>query len=202
MHKCLSNKYKEVRSAGYHGLPEGIEKTHQAEGTTAGGGECSWVYEMGARPLIRKLVEVMSEEGLVKFLIDDGTFGANFDTLCRVVDLINSDGGKYGYVLNLNKGAYLLASTINFEEAVRRKEILIGKGLNPEVIHIHPNSVNECVALKEVCERTYGSKLLGSWLGTDLYIKTQLQKKCDELSVIATKLCELPDSQSRYLLFR
>jgi hypothetical protein len=54
----------------------------------------------------------------------------------------------------------------------------------------------------QIANREYGAKILGSFVGSDAYMKEQLRNYCVDLKRTADKLIEYPSFQGRFLLFQ
>mmetsp|Transcript_19243 Transcript_19243/g.32202 ORF Transcript_19243/g.32202 Transcript_19243/m.32202 type:complete len:178 (-) Transcript_19243:249-782(-) len=84
--------------------------------------------------------------GMCKAFVDDGNLGAPFDLMVEAIQLILSEGPQYGYHLNLRKGTYVLAKCTTDAEAFRRRDVLLGLGIAPNVIRIHPDNLHPSAA--------------------------------------------------------
>ena len=102
---------------------------------------------------------------------------------------------------NNMKGQYLLGRCNDFNEASRRKQILIDEyGMTAKNIHIHPADMKR--ANIEDNAEDYGVEILGSFHGTPEFIQTRLQNKADEIQQVANQLILNTSSQSRMVLFK
>jgi hypothetical protein len=66
--------------------------------------------------------------------------------------------------------------------------------LNEEIIKIHPDDGGDSLL--------YGSKVLGSYIGSDEYILSRLEEKLEELSEEADAITQVHSHQIKYLLLR
>jgi hypothetical protein len=79
------------------------------------------------------------------------------------------------------------------ETAISRKNQLISLGFDERTIIIHPEN-------DPGTQNIYGCKVLGSWIGTDEYIKSQLEIKYDKLVIQAESVKEFPNKQAQHLI--
>ena len=128
------------------------------------------------------MYEILGDNGFVKFFYDDGNISGSFETMCDAMRYIRDEGPKHGYFLQLNKGAYLLGQC-GQDVAIERKNILITQfNLNPNSILIHPHDGGD--------ENIYGAKVLGSFVGTDAFIQSNLQLKLSKLEKSAKNIID------------
>ena len=187
--------YGSQSMAWYSGLPEGIEGIKSKEGVQQGCVNAMWLYAMTIHPFLQGIRNILGETGFVKFFADDGNIAAPFDTLCECIDFINQEGPKYGYFLKMSKGTYLLGRCDSPDIALERKERLVQLGLDRQIIKLHPDNDPDHVS-------QFGAKVVGSWIGSDQYIKEQLAHKLDILKNEAELIKQFPDSQSQNLMLR
>jgi len=103
--------------------------------------------------------------------------------------------------------------------AWERRLRLIEFGIDPSIIKIHPDDYFDAnrdqlielgyevdkVSYHEIkmdVLKGYGAKVLGSYVGSDKYIKSNLLVKAEKLNAEASLLIEYPDLQERFHLFR
>jgi len=146
------------------------------------------------------LKEVLGESNLLASFIDDKNIQARFEDMLPAIDYILAEGPRYGYHLKKNKGAYLLGRCGSFEVARARKEHLISLGFFPDIIHIHPDDVP--AELFDAANLEYGVKMVGTWIGSSEYIKSNLENKLQELNNEKNHIINFPDPQIRNLMFR
>ena len=175
----------------YFGAKEGIQLIHSAEGVQQGDVLATLLFSLAINPLLKRLKEVLGND-FAKWFVDDGNLATNFDRMIQVLELLIQIGPSYGYTLNLKKCVYLLDRCDTNEEAIRRKNIIINLGFDPNNIRIHSDNGG--------LEIDYGVKILGSFIGSKQYIQKGLQSKVEEFKNIAEKLIKYPDSHTKYLL--
>ena len=130
------------------------------------------------------------------FYIDDGNIIAPRKLMVPLIQLLSTVGPKVGFHIKPTKGSYLMAKSLPETNALADKEELCELlHLSPSVVHVHPD---DCPA----SAHEYGVKILGSYLGSDEYVKRMLASHLSELSQVADNLIEYPDLQGRMLLFR
>ena len=82
-----------------------------------------------------------------------------------MIQHVKEDGPKI--CVNFSKRTYLLGKCNTRREAELRKEQLVALSLHEETVILHPDNAPETSHL-------YGCKMIGSWIGTDEYVKSQL----------------------------
>ena len=119
--------------------------------------------------------------------------------MARIITILKEEGPKYGYYMKTNKGAYLVGKRNSAEEAEATYNSLQTEfGISPRIIRIHPDNcrfeVNRAEAILQ-----FGVNVLGSFIGTDEFIKSALAKHLESLESDAIKLMEHEDLQERML---
>ena len=155
-----------------------------------------WLFCVAIQPLIEGLKTILNNDGISMFYADDGTISAPFATVVKCIEYITNNGPKYGFILNKKKGKYLLGKCTTSDIAYQRRRVLLNLGLDESIIVIHPHNKNQNPEI-------YGLKLLGCYIGTDSYTRTNLSndiyKKLKTQSLI---LIEFQDPQIKNLMFR
>ena len=183
-------------SKGWVYSPGNVTAIASKEGFHQGDCLASWLYAITIMPFIKGIYDILGDEGFVKFFYDDGNMSSSFDKMCDVMEYISTEGPKHGYILQLNKGAYLLGRCGCHFLAGERKRILVDRfGLHEDSIFIHPDDGGDDI----LC----GAKVLGSYVGSHSFIKSSLQKKVVKLEGVAKKIIEkVYSKQIRFLLLR
>jgi hypothetical protein len=154
---------------------------------------------MCINPFVQELDGILQQSddgGLVRFFADDGTIGTSFSNMQTIIEHVVTAGPQYGYYLKKSKGAYLMGKTGDPGLARERKAALIAMGLNPSIIHIHPED------LPQSTPDSYGAKILGSYIGSDEYISAQLTEHLKELTAEARAISTIRNPQIKNLLLR
>ena len=86
---------------------------------------------MALQPLFAKLKTALSPDDIALFFVDDS---APRNLMLETILTIQTDGPKYGYHINPDKGTYLLGRCETSAEAIGRKAALVRLGLNPDII--------------------------------------------------------------------
>ena len=103
--------------------------------------------------------------------------------------------------------------------AFDRRLRLIELGIDPGIIKIHPDdildsNIEQLIELGYEAQlmnyheieldvlKGYGAKVLGSYVGSNEYVKTNLVGKVEKLEYEASLLIEYPDLQQRFQLLR
>ena len=187
--------YGSSSTAWYYGLPGGIEGIKCEEGVHQGCVNAMWLYSMTIHPFLQGLRDILGADGFNKFFADDGNIAASTEKMAQCIVYIFQEGPKYGYFLNREKGTYLLGKCESNEVAEAKKQHLVGLGLNPAIIKFHPDNDPDHVS-------EYGAKMVGSYLGSEVYVKHQLALKLESLKTEAEVIKSFPDAQSQNLMFR
>ena len=181
-------------------MTDGIKPIITSEGVTQGDTLGSWLYCVGTLPFDIGIKRVLGELHLLLCYIDDKNIQADFEAMVAAIHFIREEGPKYGYHLNMKKGRYLLGRTGSYEVSLHRKKTLVDLGLSESIIQIHPDDMP--YDQRQDAELAYGVKMLGSWIGHQSYIQSQLQQKLIELEVEKNHIINFPDPQIRNLMFR
>ena len=112
-----------------------------------------------------------------------------------LIEIEIEEGPKIGYYIKFSKGSYLLGKCDTDDEAIRRKNILVGLGLNEDTIHMHPDNDRENAA-------TFGCNILGSYVGSPSYIESCLEAKLEKLEIESEAIKNYPNKQVQHLLLR
>jgi hypothetical protein len=193
--------YGQNSKAWFIGQANGINFIDSSLGLHQGDVLASWLYSMGTLPFVQQISALLNDipnDDFVKFYFDDGTICADFDKMVKAIQLILRVGPSFGYRLNLKKGCYLMARC-GRQEYLRRRHVLVNLGLSPDIIRPHPA---DTVLTDVIVNDQYGFDLLGSFIGSDDYIRCQLDKKLEVLRREADMLIALPHLQSRALILR
>ena len=201
LYPAFKAKYGKEMIACYFGLVTGVQCLYQEEGGSAGSTEMTFGYCLAIHPLVKELLQVMGKEGITKFFADDSNFAAPFDTMVEIIELLNLRGPSYGYELNKMKGSYLISREVDRPEAERRKDKLMELGLGESIIHLPPNVAIDYVE-RENFSKTYGMKIVGTFIGTDDYVHKMVKEKLKDLEKHAAVLENYNNLHAVYLLTR
>ena len=196
----LFQMYKGTSNGWFHGLEEGIQPVLTSEGVTQGDTLGSWMYCVGTMKFLTGLASLLQASDMLKCFIDDTNVGADFQTMSGVIHYVLQEGPKYGYNLKFTKGAYLMGRCGDYDEALRRKQLLVEKGLSPDIIHFHPDDVP--VNSRQMAEMSFGVRMVGTYIGHPNYIKEQLREKLVDLNIEKEHIINFPDPQIKNLMFR
>ena len=184
----------------YYGLQTGSQPVQSAEGWQQGDVTGTFGYCASTFPLLQELKALQAQNELLKFFVDDGSIGGAFASNVKLIEHLVGHGPKYGYHLHKSKGTYLLGKCASQEEAQQRKLQLIALGLADSIIRIHPDNVpNE---EKEAAKLAYGTKILGTHIGTDEYIRANVNEQIEEMNALKQKLIDHPNMHDRMVMFR
>jgi hypothetical protein len=178
----------------FFGLEEGLQIVQSQEGYHQGDVMGPWLYCISIQPFLRSLRDMLGDAGFIKFFIDDGNVTGDFDGMVKAIEFIKQEGPKYGYILNLNKGTYLLGRC-GSDTAVARKRVLMELGLSERIIILHPDDEPSSIG-------DYGVTALGSYIGSDSFICSKLAKKVASLEEDAGHIKRLDNHQLQNLLLR
>ena len=220
MYPFLSMIYGANSKSWFFGCQDGISSIDCQEGSQQGCTLGNFLCAMAFLPLLLGIINIMSTVGgYCKFFVDDGNLCAPFSQMLETITYIQKEGPYYGYVMHLGKGSYLLGRCGSILLALERRHKLIELGIDPNIIKIHPDdyldaNITQLIELGYDAEllsnheimldvkKIYGAKVLGSYIGSNEYIKSNLISKAEKLDSEASMLIEYPDLQQRFQLFR
>ena len=212
MYSCNSDGW-------FFGQEEGIESVPSKAGYHQGDVMATWMYILTIQPLLKGLEQHLAETFPLPpgfevpevpyrpsyecwFYLDDGNILAPHHVMLEIIAYLRMHGPKYGYVIKLNKGGYLLGKCGDRAAAQAHLDDLVEAGVSPDIIKMHPDDMEVVEDELDVSKRRYGVKILGCFVGDEHYIHFKLAEYLEELKTIATKLDKYPDLQGRMLLFR
>ena len=132
--------YNTPSNVWYYGLTDQIIPVSCEIGAQQGDVWGTWTYCMALQPLFAKLKAALSPVGIALFFVDDSNYCAPHNLMLETILTIQTDGPRYGYYINPDKGTYLLGRCETSAEAIERKAALVRLGLNPDIIRIHPDN--------------------------------------------------------------
>ena len=180
-------------STGFYFSPDNIIPIDSKEGYHQGCILAQWLHSMAILPFLKGLFQILGEDGFVKFFFDDGNMGGDFENICHALRYIREEGPKYGYILQLNKGAYLMGQCGSYHTALERKEHLVKTfGLHEDSIFVHPEDGGD--------SKIYGAKVLGSFVGSNQFIQSKLEQKLEKLKKTAQNIVDKVGSKQIQLL--
>ena len=187
----------------FFGKPHGIDYIEAHDGFTQGDTLATFMYCMSIQPFVDGLSRILTDySGICRFYIDDGNICAPHDVMIQALEYIIAEGPSYGYHLNLNKGSYLLGRCHYQRIALLRMQDLMNRfHINRDVINVHPSNATNPADLQRLTI-AYGVKMLGSYIGSDIYIKSQLNSQLRQYTTGADNLCKYNNSQCKLLLLR
>ena len=187
--------------AWFAGKEDGVDFVDSTTGVHQGCVSAMWMYAMGTKSFFQGIQQILGEEGFAKFFADDGNICGPFHKIIEAIQFILREGPLVGFYLNLRKGTYMLGRCGSVEEArQRRHQLITVSGIDPSIIRIHPDDVDEDIA--EEARRDYGTKLLGSFIGSKSFVTSQLRQKARNLHSECQALLRIESLQVRMLLFR
>ena len=104
---------------------------------------------------------------------------------------IQTEGPKYGYHINPDKGTYLLGRCETSAEAIGRKAALVQLGLNPDIIRIRPD--NSPIPVEAAIR--YGGKYLVLSSALQITLTPSLEIDCKTCALWEYKLRIFPTSR-------
>jgi hypothetical protein len=186
----------------FFGMEDCIRELCNEEGFLQGDGLALWAYIITLHPFLRALQQHVGVEAVIMFFVDDGNVAADFDTMLRVIQFVETEGPKYGYILKKDKGSYLLGKCADPATALHRRDALVAMGFHANIIHIHPDNLEGDEGETQAATAEYGAEMLGSYIGSRKFIKKQVHSKAVELTHLGCDLADVPHAQSAMLLFR
>ena len=191
----------------------------------------TWSYIMTLQPLLLALAEHISDMFpdfnpmvMILFYVDDGYLCGPHEIVVEAIRFLRQHGPNYGYHIRSDKGAYMLGKCDSKIEATRRFAAITdpdqGVGFNPDIVKIHPDDLEmehqsqaaaiplpdkyyeENLSSVEQRRADYGTKLLGSFMGTNEFVQSKFDGIIESWTNTANKLIAFPLFQHRMLLFR
>jgi hypothetical protein len=134
----LRDMYFDESKGWFFGVEEGIQSINSSEGFQQGDTLATWCFNMALMPLLNGLKamvarEFPSERALVKFYVDDGNIAAPHAVMVRIIEYLTIEGPKYGYIINKDKGCYLMGKA-GIETMKARRAGLVSMGLKKDII--------------------------------------------------------------------
>jgi len=190
----INKIYLEESFGCYYGLVEGVQKVESREGFHQGCILACWLYSMSFHPFLKQLSDIMGANvGLVKAFVDDTTIAGPTSKILEVCTHMVTEGGNIGFKFNANKSTILLGKTLTEDEAIMKKNQYIALGFNDSCIHIHPDNLPGS-------SLSYGAKLLGSFIGSDEFIRSKIIAKAEKLKKVADNIKKVESKQIQFLL--
>ena len=194
----------------FHGMEDGIQGIQCKEGSQQGCNLGNLLCGMSFQPFVEALSEIVKqnhdEAAFAKFFVDDGNIFSSPVLMRTALKYIVDCGPTFGYHMNLSKSVYLIGRCTSYDEAISRKTHLVDEfGFRPENVHIHPDNYFEQDidqnSLKDIRSK-FGVKILGSYVGSEEFIRSSLQSKLEDLQKEAEKLISYSDLQQKYIFLR
>ncbi|MEY4350407.1 MAG: hypothetical protein RL078_454, partial [Bacteroidota bacterium] len=190
----MNKMYLEESFGCYYGLAEGVQKIESREGFHQGCILACWLFSMAFHPFLKQLSDIMETDGLVKAFVDDTTIAGTKTKILEALQVISAEGESIGFKLNVNKSVILLGRTETDAEALAKKSEYMTLGFSESCILIHPDNLPGSSA-------SYGTKLLGCFIGHEDFIRSRIQAKAEKLKKIAGNMQKKVDSkQIQFLL--
>jgi hypothetical protein len=190
----LSQIYLHDSNGWYFGLSNGVKSVLSQEGFHQGDVLGSWLFCMSIQPLLIGLRNIIGDNGVVKFFIDDGNIITDTATMIRALDYLETEGPKYGFIFKRNKGTYLLGKCYSAEEAETKKSMLHESFGIASIVQLHPDNGGDI--------SSYGVTCLGGFIGTSEFMDLKFESKLKELDAEASAIMSVKSKQIQYLLLR
>ena len=197
----IRSMYLSSSNMWIYGFSNHVRNIQSVEGVQQGCPLSSWCYAMVTLPFLKKVAVELNAplNGIVKGFVDDLTIAGPTENLLRTISYIKQEGSFYGYSINFGKGCYLMAQKNDNETAISHFESLVSLGLKESTIKIHPMNL-KIEDGNMVNYSNYGTKLLGTHIGSFDYINDQLSDYLNLLQNLKNNLIAFPHLQSRFLL--
>jgi hypothetical protein len=128
----------------------------------------TWAYVMTLQLLLLEIKKKVSEyvvnqrmagreidnQILSLFYVDDGNLCGNHELMMIVIDYLNTTGKNLGFVINPNKGAYLMGKVNDEEEYQNRLGAVVQRGIDPAIVKRYPEDGSS-----EEAKSEYGAKV-------------------------------------------
>jgi hypothetical protein len=140
--------------------------------------------------------------GSARAYADDMTCNSSPEAILQVLDYHSSPEVRdKGLIPNFDKYTCLLPPTINSNEADNYINLLLAKGLSPQRILRHPDTIVDGSRLEDK-QGTFGSEVMGIPVGSAEFLYKALDKIIEDLTSQFDKLKDLRDSQTQLLFVR
>ena len=172
----------------YRGLPTYIKECIGEVGAQQGCTIGPLLYTLSVHELFSAMNDILrrgQDKGFMKSFVDDNQGVAHFEDLMDQLRFVIAEGPKFGYILNLKKCKIMLGYCDDTAEALERRDRLVEMGILKDNIALHPQNTGE--------SDKYGLKILGSYVGHDDYINSNLEKKMVDLRGESQKLVDFID---------
>ena len=171
------------------------------EGAQQGDSFGPFLFSMGAHPLFIE-ADRIAGAGFCKALLDDGTVIAPHDDCIKVLKLFIEEGPKYGFHLNPSKTKILLGICSNNQEAAERSAsfnalLNIPQAQLSSNIMIHPDNADD--KSDPEARRSYGTRVLGTPVGSDEFIINWLNDFMIKFSEDVSRVTKFPNKQCQWL---
>jgi len=197
---------------------EGVHIICATSGVQQGDALGTMAFCITIQPLLRSLKEHLENMFpdrlyLILFYVDDGNIVAESDIMQEAIRFIKQHGQQYGYQLNTRKGTYLMGKKGCTESIMLKNSLINQLGISAMTIKIHPDDLQEYYQLQNLEAdqiqlrykedvQNYGVEILGSFVGTDEFIKHKLDEKLGKLKEELILIEKFPHSQAKFILFQ
>ena len=164
----FNEMYGSISNMWVFGFNDIIRKIPSGVGVHQGDVVATWGYSMGTLPFFRKITHILNPptiyrsidnvKGVGVFFIDDGNTASTPSTTIEAIRYIKTKGKYYGYELNMKKGSLCMAKFPTNDLAMQHFNNLVSEGLDPEIIHMHPDNVSPEETF--IAQENYGMKIL------------------------------------------
>ena len=154
------------------------------------------------------------------FFVDDGNLCGEHNTLLDAVTYLQQKGPAFGYFFNPEKGSYLIGECKTSRELQSRINNLNALGINASIVKsLSPPAAifdidtsdseeenpllataNTQIIEAEEKKLLYGTKMLGSYIGSDSFIVEQLRIQISKWKLIVDALISHTSLQDRMIL--
>lgn len=171
------------------------------EGAQQGDSFGPFLFSMGAHPLFVE-ADRIAGAGFCKALLDDGSVIAPHEDCIKVLQFFIDEGPKYGFHLNPSKTKILLGACKDNNEPIQRtlsynKLLNIPTAQLDSNIMTHPTNLSSRTSPEE--KSLYGTRVLGSPIGSDEYILSWLNNYMIKLSEDISRVAKFPNKQCQWL---
>ena len=173
------------------------------EGVIQGGANSSTHYNLTTLPIVTATNTIAKTGmGSARAYADDMTCNSSPEAILQVLDYHSSPEVRdKGLIPNFDKYTCLLPPTVNSNEADNYINLLLAKGLSPQRILRHPDTIVNGSRLEDK-QGTFGSEVMGIPVGSAEFLYKALDKIIEDLTSQFDKLKDLRDSQTQLLFVR
>ena len=189
-------------NAVYYGCQQGPRMICLGEALTQGGPRSSALYGLGTMPLNKDLNRLAKEGGGVTMCyVDDNHICTTIEATKNMLQHVIKEGPKIGVHPNFRKYRFLLNKVEDIAEFENWVSFLGKLGVPQDNIRHHPDSKYNGVPIGDE-EGKYGNIVMGIPVGSQQYMKRQLEEVMNKISSELDAIIKMENGQWTNLFLR